>query len=226
MPDVNYVDKIKFNYKYYQENILAVGLTGSGKTWRMKQILKNPNIKRFIWDESDQFDGYGILNKDLNNLTDNNYVIQMELKTQENFDRYCDIIYQNAMSWKLNNFVNVIDEPQKYVTPQDKTSTLYKIVTSLRNKGVSNIFMTPQPSMIPPYIKDNTIHVFGFQTTNWEHIEYMERHFFGESAWLMTTQDKRKKLQDEPNLSKYSCVYRNIYEDETQVWVNPENNSI
>lgn len=219
---LNYVDQLNFDFRYYQENILVVGMVGSGKTELIKNLLLNPNIKRFIWDESDQFnETHGIITTELKDLSDSNHVIQLKEKTQENFDRYTKILYENAKQWKISNLVNVIDEPQKYVQPQDKSSDLYKIVTSMRNKGISNIFMTPSPSLIPPYIRENTIHVFGFHTTDWGHIEYMEKSFFGESAWLMTTADKRKKLQDEPNLPKFSIIYRNIYEDETQIWVNP-----
>ena len=213
-----YVNEVDFNYRYYQENILVVGMIGSGKTHLVQSILDSlPNTLKWIWDESDNFN-QGIMVHDLNRLTKQNSVLRLQNRSQQSFDEYMKVIYENALSYELTNLVNVVDEVQKFTNPRDSDSYLFKTVTSMRNRGISNIFITPSPSLIPKWIRENTIHFFGLKTSDYDHLDYMDKNFFGAEAWLLTTNDKRRKLQNEPNLGKYSYIYRNIYEDETQVY--------
>jgi len=219
-----FVDSISFDYQYYQENILLIGMIGSGKSQLTRKILDGiPNARRWIWDESSNFHEYGEVITDLSKLNAGNYCIDLAEKSTENFEIYTEYLYQNALNYKLMNHVNVVDEVQKYTNPHDTNSFLKNIVTSMRNRAISNIFITPSPSLIPSWIKNNTLHVFALRTVDYGQLEYMERNFFGKEAWLLTSSDKRKKMEDEINLEPYSFIYRDMRKSETEVYNNLSN---
>lgn len=218
---IQYVDNIDFDYTYYQENILLTGIISSGKTWKAKEILSLiPNARRWVWDESSNFHEFGQVINSLDKLKEGNFVLDLYDKSKTNFEKYTNYLYQNALSYRLTNLVNVIDEVQKFTNPHDYDSDLFRIVTSMRNRGISNIFICPYPNMLPKWIKDNTFHFFGFRTNDYDQLEYMQKNFFGKESWLLTTKDKRKYLQEEIELPTHSFIYRDIRKSETQVFVN------
>ena len=222
MNDFEYVnlEDLEPNYTVYQENILLIGFIGTGKTTMAQDILDGlPNAQVYAWDAQNKFSKYGLNVRTLQDFKDPNqsYILNPISQSQKYFDAYFEMIYNNAIKGLLKNKVCITDELQKFTNPRELDSPLFKVVTSCRNQSISHIFITPSPAYIPKYIKEHVAHVFSFMMNDYDHVKYMQKNFFGKSAWLTMSPDKRDYYQDEPMLTEHSFIYRNQKEQITKV---------
>lgn len=193
-----------FNYSPFEEDIGIVGMKGSGKSTRAKMILSSlHNIPYWIFDYSSVFDKYGLVVHEVKDLQYGQYIFRPKNKGYETFVAFC-----NKAFFEMRNLVLVFDELHQYVTKQRACQELYQIVLSGRNNGLSSIFITTRPASIPNWILTNLEHVFAYRLNLQSDIIWL-RDFIGNEAWQLLPQDKRRLLQNEPELGKFGFIYRN-----------------
>ncbi len=217
--EIDYVEQIDFDFKVFYDNIVDVGSTGTGKTERAKRQLEAlHDLPYWIWDYSDKFEKYGTLVHEVKDLKYGQYVIQPNDKGLENYQRFLLKIHNEAQAGISNDMLLVHDELHQYLTKQSVLKELYQVVLSDRNKGIHNIFISTEPSIIPNWILNNTAHVFAYRLGNKSSIEWM-RDYIGVEAWLLLPQDLRYELKEEPELPEFSFIYRDKRKSKAQVCI-------
>ncbi len=214
---VDYVDQIDFDLKLYYDNIVLTGVTGSGKTERVKRILETVNqIPYWIEDYSNNFEKYGHLVHEVKDLQYGQYVLQANNKGIEMYQEFLKKAFFGAQKGIFNDMMIVHDDIHQYVKKQSVLQELYQVVLSGRNFGLQNIFISTEPQTIPNWILNNTRHVFAYRQQNKSNIEWM-RDFIGLEAWLLLPKDLRYELKEEPELPEFSFVYRDKLKSKAQV---------
>lgn len=218
--ELHIVREINFIYGIFNEDIVVIGMKGEGKTERVKRILESAlsDTPYWIWDYSDKFTGYGHLVHRVEDLQYGQYVIQAKDKTITEFRKFCQRVIDGVESGELRNLVIVVDELHQYVTKQSMLQELYFIVMSLRNFGISGIYISTSAQAIPNWILDNMTHVFAYKVNLEGRINWL-RTYIGVESWLLTSRDKRKLLFSEkyPDLTKHSFIYRNQHDPRPQI---------
>lgn len=218
---IEFSPSANFDYSPYQDDVLIVGSKGEGKSVKGKRILDTiPNIPKWIWDYSNQFEGYGILVHKVEDLQYGNYVIQPTDLSKENYAKFLNKANYEIGDTKKNLIV-VTDELHQYVTKQDIFQPLYHLVLSGRNKGISSIFMTTRTASVPNYILGNIEHLFVLRLKLSSDVEWLEE-YIGDLVWLLLPKDKRRKgkfdsPEDPETLPKFSFIYRKMSSDKPQI---------
>jgi hypothetical protein len=197
--------EIEFHFAPFEEDVGIVGAKGTGKSTRGKIILAGlGDIPYWVYDYSNIFENFGHIVHNVDELTnDGQYIFRPYDKGIATFQKFC-----NKAFFEMENIVIMIDELHQYVTKQSHVAELYQLVLSGRNKGISSIFITTRPASIPNYILSNLTHVFAYRLNLVSDIIWL-RDFIGTEAWLLLPKDKRRFLQDKPELQKFGFIYRN-----------------
>lgn len=215
----------RFNYEPFEDDIIVVGGKGRGKTWRAKWILsKISNLPYIIYDYNWLFTGFGEIVHRVEELRRGQIVFQPIDKTLPTFIKFCNKIYfesqkgfQNPNYNGLNDIVVFYDELQQNFKNKNTVILEYdNIVQSARNYGVSGVHISLRAALIPNTTLSNANLCFAYQLQNEGDVEWL-KGYIGEKAWLLVTKDKRKKLQEEKELTKHSCIFRNQLEPESQI---------
>jgi len=209
---------MKFEYSPYEEDIVICGAKGTRKTTLCKSILRTlKSCNYWVYDYSWRFDkdhfavydAHVINDMKLLNAT-GKFIFQPFNKSQETFDQFCNLAATKT------NLIIVVDEIHQYVKKQQYPKALYSIVMSLRNKGISGIYISTLPAAIPNFILTNAEHVFSFRLNIVDHVKYL-RDWLGVEAWLLLPKDKRKEMKNYENLPDHSFVYRKQSESKAQI---------
>lgn len=216
---MNVVSKPSFNWKPLEEDIFITGKKGEGKTSRCKRILDLiPNLAYWIWSPQrpiENYGSYGHIVRNINQMQFGHYVYAGEDWSDESFVRFL----RRAFT-QMRNIVLVLDDIHERTTKQSIIKELRNLVLSGRNRGISSIFITTSPKSIPNYILGNVSHVFAYQMVLESDIEWLQKNLLGPDAWILIPKDKRKifnSSEDVDVLPKYSYVYRNQFDVESQV---------
>ena len=216
---MNIVAQPTFHWKPLEEDIFITGKKGEGKTSRCKRILDLiPNLAYWIWSPQrpvENYGSYGHIVRDVNQLQHGHYIYAGNDWSDEAFVRFL----RRAFT-QFRNIVLVLDDIHERTTKQSIIKELRNLVLSGRNRGISSIFITTSPKSIPNYILGNISHVFAYQMVLESDIEWLQKNLVGNDAWILIPKDKRKIFDgaDDPDiLPKYSYVYRNQFDVESQV---------
>jgi len=208
-----------FNWKPLEEDIFITGKKGEGKTSRCKRILDLiPNLAYWIWSPQrpiENYGSYGHIVREVNQMQHGHYIYAGNDWSDEAFVRFL----RRAFT-QFRNIVLVLDDIHERTTKQSIIKELRNLVLSGRNRGISSIFITTSPKSIPNYILGNISHVFAYQMVLESDIEWLQKNLIGPDAWILIPKDKRKifnGVEDTNILPKYSYVYRNQFDVESQV---------
>jgi hypothetical protein len=211
---------MKFHFQPYERDIVITGAKGKRKTTLAKAILRtvkscNYWVYDFNWrfdkDYYALYDAFVVHNLNELNAT-GKFIFQPLNKSDETFEKFLVIA---KTKW---NLVICIDELHQYVRKQVYPHDLYEIVMSLRNHGLSGIYISTLPSAIPNFILTNALDVFSFGLYVNDHVKYLSE-WLGTEAWQLLPVDKRpKRFQNLPELpSPNSYIYRDQESDHAEI---------
>lgn len=188
----------KKNFKFdelniYQENIAIIGEHYSGKTEFAKQkivkmLLKNPNVKLWVWDHQGRFKDLFPQNQlcyYLDELSEGTQCYLPESKSEEHFSKFCKLATDQY------NLHVVLDELHKFMSAQRMGEELSRLVReTAANSGVSYTAIWQRASEGHKAVHSNARHKFLFDFDIGDQDRYL--HIFGQNADLFMDIDQRR----------------------------------
>ena len=207
---------LDFDFIAYEEKILIVGASGSGKTYLANTLMKSLNgISVWVYDPNYQFhSSRAIVFHDLDELLKvydsakrGHYILQPYDGTEHTFRRF------NAEAFKRGNLVLIEDEIHNHLTKMRVLKEFNQVILSGRPRGISVISISSRPASCPNHILSNSKHVFAFKLNLESDVKFLEG-YLGEDCWILMPRDKRHKLRDEAELPEHTFFYRDMDKSE------------
>ena len=207
---------LDFDFIAYEEKILIVGASGSGKTYLANTLMKSLNgISVWVYDPNYQFhSSRAMVFHDLDELLKvydsakrGHYILQPYDGTEHTFRRF------NAEAFKRGNLVLIEDEIHNHLTKMRVLKEFNQVILSGRPRGISVISISSRPASCPNHILSNSKHVFAFKLNLESDVKFLEG-FLGEDVWILMPKDKRHKLKDEAELPEHTFFYRDMDKSE------------
>jgi len=204
--------QLNFNFIAYDEKIVIVGASGSGKTYLANEIMKGLNgISVWVFDPNYQFhSSRAMVFHDLAELLKvydsakrGHYILQPHDSSEHTFRRF------NAEAFKRGNLVLIEDEIHNWLSKQKVLKEFNQVILSGRPRGISVISISSRPASCPNHILSNVKHVFAFKLNLESDVKFLEG-YLGNDVWVLMPPDKRARLKDEPALEKYTFFYRDL----------------
>jgi DNA helicase HerA-like ATPase len=200
---------LDLNFTAYNEDMVIVGMKGSGKSYLANEILRGlKNIPVIVYDFNSQFhDSHAVVLHEIKEVFtvfdagQKHIIFQPFNKNEETFVKYCDEIF------KRSNVVAMIDETHVYVSKQKILKSYNNLILSGRPRGISVISISSRPANLPNNALTNARHIFAFKLNLESDIIFLES-WLGSQAWELLPQAQRKKNQDAPELPEHSFYYR------------------
>ena len=207
---------LDFDFIAYEEKILIVGASGSGKTYLANTLMKSlNNISVWVYDPNYQFhSSRAMVFHDLDELLKvydsakrGHYILQPYDGTEHTFRRF------NAEAFKRGNLVLIEDEIHNHLTKMRVLKEFNQVILSGRPRGISVISISSRPASCPNHILSNSKHVFAFKLNLESDVKFLEG-YLGEDVWILMPKDKRHKLKDEAELPEHTFYYRDMDKSE------------
>ena len=207
---------LDFDFIAYEEKILIVGASGSGKTYLANTLMKSLNgISVWVYDPNYQFhSSRAMVFHDLDELLKvydsakrGHYILQPYDGTEHTFRRF------NAEAFKRGNLVLIEDEIHNHLTKMTVLKEFNQVILSGRPRGISVISISSRPASCPNHILSNSKHVFAFKLNLESDVKFLEG-FLGEDVWILMPKDKRHKLKEEAELPEHTFFYRDMDKSE------------
>jgi len=208
-------EQLNFNFIAYEEKIVIVGASGSGKTYLANQIMKGLNgITVWVFDPNYQFhSSRAMVFNDLDEMLKvydsakrGHYILQPHDSSEYTFRRF------NAEAFKRGNITLIEDEIHNWLTKQKVLKEFNQVILSGRPRGISVISISSRPASCPNHILSNVKHVFAFKLNLESDVKFLEG-YLGNDVWILMPPDKRARLKDEPALPEHTFFYRDMDED-------------
>jgi len=208
--------QLNFNFIAYEEKIVIVGASGSGKTYLANEIMKGLNgISVWVFDPNYQFhSSRAMVFHDLSEMLKvydsakkGHYILQPHDSSEHTFRRF------NAEAFKRGNLVLIEDEIHNHLTKMRVLKEFNQVILSGRPRGISVISISSRPASCPNHILSNSKHVFAFKLNLESDVKFLEG-YLGEDVWILLPQDKRHKLKDEAELPEHTFFYRDMDKSE------------
>ena len=205
-------EQLNFNFIAYEEKIVIVGASGSGKTYLANQIMKGLNgISVWVFDPNYQFhSSRAMVFHDLSEMLKvydsakrGHYILQPHDSSEHTFRRF------NAEAFKRGNLVLIEDEIHNWLTKQKVLKEFNQVILSGRPRGISVISISSRPASCPNHILSNVKHVFAFKLNLESDVKFLEG-YLGNDVWILLPPDKRARLKDEPLLEEHTFFYRDM----------------
>ena len=205
-------EQLNFNFIAYEEKIVIVGASGSGKTYLANQIMKGLNgITVWVFDPNYQFhSSRAMVFNDLDEMLKvydsakrGHYILQPHDSSEYTFRRF------NAEAFKRGNITLIEDEIHNWLTKQKVLKEFNQVILSGRPRGVSVISISSRPASCPNHILSNVKHVFAFKLNLESDVKFLEG-YLGNDVWILMPPDKRARLKDEPALEEHTFFYRDM----------------
>jgi hypothetical protein len=142
-----------------------------------------------------------VILKSLNNIT----VFVWDFNHQ--FHDARSMLFSDAI-FQRGNIVAIFDELHLYTSKQAILKPFNNLILSGRPRGISCISISTRSASLPNNVLSNSQHVFAFRLNLQSDVEFLET-WMGEGVWQLLPKDKRKKLQNEPELPEHTFYYRN-----------------
>ena len=200
---------LDFNFIAYEEKIVIVGASGSGKTYLANQIMKGLNgISVWVFDPNYQFhSSRAMVFHDMNELLKvydsakrGHYILQPHDSSEHTFRRF------NEEAFKRGNLVLIEDEIHNWLSKQKVLKEFNQVILSGRPRGISVISISSRPASCPNHILSNVKHVFAFKLNLESDVKFLEG-YLGDDVWLLMPPDKRSRLKDQPALEEHTFFY-------------------
>jgi len=205
-------EQLNFNFIAYEEKIVIVGASGSGKTYLANQIMKGLNgITVWVFDPNYQFhSSRAMVFNDLSEMLKvydsakrGHYILQPHDASEHTFRRF------NAEAFKRGNITLIEDEIHNWLSKQKVIKEFNQVILSGRPRGISVISISSRPASCPNHILSNVKHVFAFKLNLESDVKFLEG-YLGNDVWILMPPDKRARLKDQPALEKYTFFYRDL----------------
>ena len=205
-------EQLNFNFIAYEEKIVIVGASGSGKTYLANQIMKGLNgITVWVFDPNYQFhSSRAMVFNDLDEMLKvydsakrGHYILQPHDSSEYTFRRF------NAEAFKRGNITLIEDEIHNWLTKQKVLKEFNQVILSGRPRGISVISISSRPASCPNHILSNVKHVFAFKLNLESDVKFLEG-YLGNDVWILLPPDKRARLKDEPLLEEHTFFYRDM----------------
>ena len=205
-------EQLNFNFIAYEEKIVIVGASGSGKTYLANEIMKGLNgISVWVFDPNYQFhSSRAMVFNDLSEMLKvydqakrGHYILQPHDSSEHTFRRF------NAEAFKRGNLVLIEDEIHNWLSKQKVLKEFNQVILSGRPRGISVISISSRPASCPNHILSNVKHVFAFKLNLESDVKFLEG-YLGNDVWILMPPDKRARLKDQPALEKYTFFYRDL----------------
>lgn len=201
---------LEFNFTAYNEDIVIIGMKGSGKTYlanKMLQGFKNLNV--VVYDFNFQFfDSHAVVIHTLEDLFSlyeqqkgGHFIFQPFDKSEQMFTKFCEWVFNRG------NCVCMIDEVHQYVSKQRILKAYNDLILSGRPRGISVISISSRPQNLPNNALTNAKHIFAFKLNLESDIVFLES-WLGAQAWELLPQEQRKKNQQADMIPEHSFYYR------------------
>ena len=212
-------EQLNFNFIAYEEKIVIVGASGSGKTYLANQIMKGLNgISVWVYDPNFQFhSSRAMVFNDLSEMLKvydqakrGHYILQPHDASEHTFRRF------NAEAFKRGNVTLIEDEIHNWLSKQKVIKEFNQVILSGRPRGISVISISSRPASCPNHILSNVKHVFAFKLNLESDIKFLEG-YLGDDVWILMPKDKRHKLRDEAELPEHTFFYRDMDKTEGMI---------
>ena len=208
-------EQLDFNFIAYEEKIVIVGASGSGKTYLANSLLKSLNgISVWVYDFNYQFhSSRAMVFHDLDELLKvydsakrGHYIFQPHDNSENTFRRF------NAEAFKRGNLTLIEDEIHTFLTKQKQNKEFNQVILSGRPRGISVVSISSRPASCPNHVLSNSKHVFAFKLNLESDLKFLES-YLGHDVWIIMPKDKRAKLKDEDELPQHTFFYRDMDKD-------------
>lgn len=216
------LETIDFPYTLYQENILILGMQGSGKTTLARDLLGSEvfySAPRVIWSPQRptvNFGGYGEPCADMSEISDKGAYLWVGDFGTPTFERLC-----RHLMTKCYNMVLIVDDAHEQVSKHRINPEFGRLVNSGRNRGLCSIFISPYPNLLTNQLLQACRHRFCFRLDLETQVDWVSKNIYGKDAWLLTPRDMRKfeptQHADLDTLPEHSFLYRFDGHSSTQV---------
>jgi len=205
-------EQLNFNFIAYEEKIVIVGASGSGKTYLANQIMKGLNgITVWVFDPNYQFhSSRAMVFNDLDEMLKvydsakrGHYILQPHDSSEYTFRRF------NEEAFKRGNITLIEDEIHNWLSKQKVLKEFNQVILSGRPRGISVISISSRPASCPNHILSNVKHVFAFKLNLESDVKFLEG-YLGNDVWILMPPDKRARLKDEPALEEHTFFYRDM----------------
>ena len=207
--------ELDFNFIAYEEKIVIVGASGSGKTYLANQLLKSLNgISVWVYDFNYQFhSSRAMIFHDLSEMLEvydsakrGHYIFQPHDNSENTFRRF------NAEAFKRGNLTLIEDEIHTFLTKQKQNKEFNQVILSGRPRGISVVSISSRPASCPNHVLSNAKHVFAFKLNLESDLKFLES-YLGHDVWIVMPKDKRARLKDEEELPEHTFFYRDMDKD-------------
>lgn len=212
---------IDIDIELYQENIGILGMQGTGKTHFARKFLdRYPKVPRLIISPQkpvQHFGEYGYLINKVSEIDNQQAMVWNGDFGMETFKQIC-----NRISNEIENMLFVVDDCHEYCTKQQIIPEWERVIQSKRNDGIFGLYMSPMPNRVNNTILQSLKHIFAFRMASYTQVEWMEREYFHQHAWILLEKDLRK--QEPPQypeveyLAKGSYIYRGWTDTKVQYY--------
>jgi len=150
--------------------ILLMGTTGSGKTYKMNELMKDvPRVFLFDLMADKHFENWGVLCEDCESAVHlarqtEKFHIRMQFAEPERFNFMCKLLVKRPMGHEaFPNTLIVVDEIAMFCSPQWMPESLSDLVRLGRHTNAQLIATTQRPPDIHPFIRSQAKEWYLFQ---------------------------------------------------------------
>jgi len=214
---------INLNWTVYQQNMMFLGMQGSGKTTLAKSILDTvPHVNRLIISPQIPTENYGGYGTPINKISDiqEGAMIWTGDFSVPTFERICATLMA-----RMTNMVLLVDDVHEFCTNQKMPKNFNTLIQSGRNRGICGMYLSPSANLVNNYILQSCQHIFAFRMKLHAQIEWLEKNYFGFDAELLIPKDLRNPRKPiNPDfecdvLPAYSYLYRYDQETDNQLFI-------
>ena len=208
------------NWQVFQENLILLGIQGSGKSTKAKGFLDSiPNVPRLIISPQNPVGNYGLYGEPiytLDEIQNGRAMLWLGDFSKDTIDRISKTVME-----RCHNMVFMVDDVHEYCTKQRIPPNFNTLIQSGRNRGICGIYLSPAPNLVHNYILQSGHHIIAFRMNLYNQIEWLESNYFGERAQILIPAELRKSKtpMEYDTLPKYAFLYRYYMSTESELFV-------
>jgi len=201
-----------FKWRTHQENVMILGMQGSGKTSLARRLLRTiPTVPRVIWSPQMPMQNYGAFGEPVRDIE---RIAQFPRAAHvwvgefgpRQFAAICDTMMSRAQ-----NALLVVDDVHEQVSKQRVPPEFARLVNSGRNRGITSIWITPAPNLVSNNLLQSAHHIFAFPFALEGQVEWLAKNRLGPDAYALLPRQLRRRRPaigaDYDELPPHSYIY-------------------